>query len=330
MVIDRFGGPEVFRLAQVETPRPGTGEVLIKVAYAGVNPADWKCREGWLAQFFDYKMPFIVGFDAAGLVAAVGDGVTEFKVGDRVVTSSNQGLGEWGTYAEYVKSSIDRVAHIDAGLPFSTAAAIPTAAVTSWEGLFDTGGLTAGQSVLINGGAGGMGSFAIQFAKHAGARVAVTCGSHNIDYVRGLGADRPIDYRTEDVSAAVLDWAPGGVDLIMDTVGQGTLLNGVGMTKRGGMIAPIGTLIQDEPRFDESEAAARGVKIVPTMSNHARAGRQLRQIVDLFNQGVFRPPQLDILPLEQAGEAHRRVKDGHVRGKILLHVADLDGMGAAA
>jgi NADPH:quinone reductase-like Zn-dependent oxidoreductase len=322
MVIDRFGGPEVFRLAEVETPIPGPGEVLIRVAYAGVNPADWKCREGWLAQFFDYKMPFIVGFDAAGIVSAVGEGVTDYKVGDRVVTSSNQGIGEWGSYAEYVKSATDRVAHLADGVPFTTAASIPTAAITSWEGLFDTGGLTAGQSVLINGGAGGMGSFAIQFAKHAGARVAVTCGPNNIDYVRGLGADRAIDYRSEDVQDAVLDWAPGGVDLIMDTVGQGTLLNGVAMTKPGGTIAPIGTLIQDEPRFDAAAAAARGVRIVPTMSNHLRAGGQLRAIVGLFNQGAFRAPELTILPLEEAGEAQRRVKDGHVRGKILLHVAD--------
>jgi NADPH:quinone reductase-like Zn-dependent oxidoreductase len=120
----------------------------------------------------------------------------------------------------------------------------------------------------------------------------------------------------------VLGWAPGGVDLIMDTVGQGTLLNGVAMTKPGGMIAPIGTLIQDEPQFDRAAAEARGVRIVPTMSNHLRAGGQLRTIVGLFNQGVFRAPELTILPLEQAGEAQSRVKDGHVRGKILLRVAD--------
>ncbi len=327
MVIDRFGGPEVFRLAEVETPLPGPGEVLIQVAFAGVNPADWKCREGWLAHYFDYKMPFIVGFDAAGIVSAVGPGVTDYKIGDRVVTSSNQGIGEWGSYAEYVKSVTDRVAHLADSVPFATAAAIPTAGITSWEGLFDTGGLKPGQSVLINGGAGGMGSFAIQFAKYAGARVAVTCGPANIDYVRGLGADRAIDYRSENVLAAVLDWAPGGVDLVMDTVGQGTLPDGVEMTRPGGLIAPIGTLIPGEPQFDTAKAEARGVRIIPTMSNHLRAGRQLRATVDLFNRGVFRAPQIDIMPLEAAGEAQRRVKDGHVRGKILLRVADLDGVG---
>ncbi len=323
MVIDGFGGPEVFRAAEVETPKAGPGEVLIRVAYASVNPADWKCREGWLARFFDYKFPFIVGFDAAGIVAAVGEGIGDYKVGDRVVTSSNQGIGQWGTYAEYVVSVTDRVAKLADGLDFLTAAAIPTAAVTSWEALFDTGGLKAGQSVLINGGAGGMGSFAIQFAKHAGARVAVTCGPANLDYVRELGADLAIDYRTGKVLDGVLAWAPEGVDLIVDTVGQGTLLDGVAMTKPGGLIAPIGTLIPDEPGFDPAVAAGRNVRIVPTMSNHTRAGGQLRTIVDLYNQGVFRAPAIEVLPLEQAGKGQRKVKDGHVRGKILLHVADI-------
>ncbi|HLG87116.1 MAG TPA: NADP-dependent oxidoreductase [Alphaproteobacteria bacterium] len=323
MVIERFGGPDVLHPADVPTPEPGPGEVLIRVAYAGVNPADWKCREGWLSQFFDYKFPFIVGFDAAGIVAKVGQGVDTYKVGDRVVTSSNQGLGEWGTYAEFVKSSIDRVAPLADSVDFKTAASIPTAAVTSWEAMFDTGHLKAGQKVLIHGGAGGMGSFAIQFGKHIAADVAATCGPANLDYVRDLGADRPINYRSENVLHAVRAWAPGGVDLIIDTVGQGTLPDGMEMTKHGGAICPIGTLIKDEPQFDQTEAQRRGVRIIPTMSNRQRAGAQLRTIVALFGEGRFRAPAIEVLPLEKAGDAHRRVQDGHVRGKLLLKVADL-------
>ncbi len=323
MVIDGFGGPEVFRLGDIEMPEPGPDEVVIRVAYAGVNPADWKCREGWLAQFFQYQFPFVVGFDAAGVVSAVGPGVAHYKVGDRVVTSSNQGIGERGTYAEYVKSVTDRVAPMADSLDFKTAASIPTAAVTSWEALFGTGALKAGQSVLINGGAGGMGSFAIQFAKHAGAKVAATCGPKNLDYVRSLGADRAIDYRSQNVKDAVLAWAPEGVDLLVDTVGQGTILDGIAMTRPGGRITPIGTLIQNEPWFDMDAAAARNVQVIHTMSNRERAGDQLRTIVDFYNKGVFRAPEITVLPLTEAGEAHRRVKDGHVRGKILLHVADL-------
>jgi NADPH:quinone reductase-like Zn-dependent oxidoreductase len=322
MVIDRFGGPEEFRMGEIPMPVPGPDEIVIRVACAGVNPADWKCREGWLSQFFDYKFPFVVGFDAAGIVSAVGPGVTDYKVGDKVTTHSNQGIGENGSYAEYVKSVTDRCAHVADSVSYQVAASIPTAAVTSWEACFDTGGLKAGQTVLINGGAGGMGSFAVQFAKHAGAKVAVTCSARNIDYVRSLGADLAIDYRTQDVEKDVLAWAPGGVDLVIDTVGQGTLLNALNMTKRGGKITPIGTLIVDEPMIGKEEAAKRGVEFIPTMSNRARAGHQLREIVDLYNQGKLQPPQIEVLELSQAGEAHTRVKDGHVRGKIVLHVAD--------
>jgi NADPH:quinone reductase-like Zn-dependent oxidoreductase len=323
MVIHGFGGPEVLVPGEIEVPVPKPGEVLIRIAYASVNPADWKCREGWLSQFFDYKFPFVVGFDAAGIVAGVGEGVTEYKIGDRVVTSSNQGIGERGSYAEYLVSDIDRVSHIADTLDFATAASIPTAAITSWEGLFGTGDLKAGQTVLINGGAGGMGSFAIQFAKNAGAKVAVTCGPKNIDYVTSLGADLAIDYRSQNVLDAVLAWAPEGVDLIMDTVGQGSLPDGIAMTKPGGVIAPIGTLIANEPQFDPMVAEKRNVRVVPTMSNHLRAGGYLRHIADLYGKGVFRAPELTVMPLEQAAEAQRLVQAGHVRGKIVLHVSDL-------
>ncbi len=323
MVIDQFGGHDVFRMGDIEMPEPGPGEVVIRLAYASVNPADWKCREGWLAQFFDYQFPFVVGFDGAGVVSAVGEGVTAYKIGDRVVTSSNQGIGERGTYAEYVKSVIDRVAPLANSLDYKTAAAIPTAAVTSWEALFGTGALERGQDVLINGGAGGMGSFAIQFAKHAGARVAATCGPGNLDYVRGLGADLAIDYRLGKTKETVLAWAPDGVDLLVDTVGQGTILDGIGMVRRGGRITPIGTLIKDEPWWNMEEAKARDVQVIYTMSNRQQAGDQLRTIVDHYNKGIFRAPALTELPLAEAGEAHRRVKDGHVRGKIVLKIADL-------
>ena len=318
-----YRGHGAIEVEEVPTPEIGPGEVLIRIAYASVNPADWKCREGWLSQFFTYKFPFVVGFDAAGVIAGLGEGVTDYKIGDRVVTSSNQGIGENGSYAEYLKSVTDRVSHIADSLDFKTAASIPTAAVTSWEGLFGTGDLKAGQSVLINGGAGGMGSFGIQFAKHAGARVAATCGPGNIDYVKSLGADLAIDYRSQNVLDGVLAWAPGGVDVIMDTVGQGTLADGIAMTKPGGVIAPIGTLIQNEPQFDPVAAAARNVRVVPTMSNRMKAGDQLRTIVDLYGKGVFRAPEINVLPLEQAGLAHTKVKDGHVRGKIVLQVADI-------
>lgn len=320
MVLNRFGGPEVLEIAQIERPSAGPGQVVVQVAYAGVNPADWKAREGWLQLYFQYVFPFVVGFDAAGLVSEVGEGVTGLAVGDRVVTASNQGKGERGSYAEYVLSDRERVVKLPDHVSLRDAASIPTAAITAWEAVFDVGGTRAGQHVLVNGGAGGTGGFAVQLAKMAGAKVAATCGPANVDYVRSLGADLAIDYRQGDVRAQVAAWAPDGVDLVVDTVGQGTLLDSIEMVRRGGIVAPIGTLIADEPMPDAARAAELGVSIVPTIANFARQERQLNALVEALGGGKIKAPSIEILPLAQAGEAHRRVKDGHVRGKILLAV----------
>ncbi len=320
MVLNRFGGPEVLERARIERPSAGPGQVVVQVAYAGVNPADWKAREGWLQLYFQYVFPFVVGFDAAGHVAEVGEGVTGLAVGDRVVTASNQGKGERGSYAEYVLSDRERVVKLPDHVSLRDAASIPTAAITAWEAVFDVGGTKAGQHVLVNGGAGGTGGFAVQLAKMAGAKVAATCGPANLDYVRSLGADLAIDYRQGDVRAQVAAWAPDGVDLVVDTVGQGTLLDSIEMVRRGGIVAPIGTLIADEPMPDAARAAELGVSIVPTIANFARQERQLNALVEALGAGKIKAPAIEILPLAQAGEAHRRVKDGHVRGKILLAV----------
>ncbi|MEV0669465.1 NADP-dependent oxidoreductase [Mycobacterium sp. NPDC050441] len=320
MVLEEFGGPEVLHMAAVERPQAAPNGVIVQVAYAGVNPADWKNREGWLARFFDYQFPFVLGFDAAGLVAEVGENVTDLAVGDRVVTASNMGRGERGTYAQFVASDRERVVKLPDHVSFSDAAALPTAGITCWEALFDVGGTTAGSTVLINGGAGGMGSIAIQLATMAGAKVAATCGPANLDYVRSLGADLAIDYRQGGVLAAVREWAPDGVDLVVDTVGQGSLLDSIEMLKRGGIVTPIATLIADEPMPDPERAAELGVTVVPIMSNYANQERQLNGLVDAIAAGRIQAPEIDIMPLDQAGEAHRRVAGGHVRGKILLAV----------
>jgi NADPH:quinone reductase-like Zn-dependent oxidoreductase len=324
MVLDGFGGPEVLHEATIERPSAAPNGVVVRVAYAGVNPADWKNREGWLAQFFEYRFPFVLGFDAAGVIAEVGEGVTDLVVGDRVLTASNMGRGERGTYAEYVASDRERVVRLPDSVRLAEAAAMPTAGCTCWEALFDVGDVGAGSTVLINGGAGGMGSYAIQLATMVGARVAATCGPANLDYVRGLGAALAIDYRLGAVGQAVRAWAPGGVDLVVDTVGQGTLLDSIEMVKRGSVVTPIATLIADEPMPDPARAAELGVSVIPTMSNYANQERQLTALVDALAAGRIRAPQLEILPLAKVADAHRRIQAGHVRGKIVLEVnADL-------
>lgn len=320
MVLDRFGGPEVLHMAQIERPPARPGTVVIEVAYAAVNPADWKSREGWLSQYFQYRFPFVVGFDATGRVAEVGEGVTRLKPGDRVVTASNQGKGERGSYAQFVLSDIERVVKLPDSVSLIEGATLPTAGMTAWQAVFDAGETGPGKSVVVNGGAGGTGSFAIQLAKMAGASVAATCSAHNEAYVKSLGADIAIDYRTADVAAEIRAWAPQGVDVVVDTVGQGSFLFVVDCMRRGGVIAPIGTLIANEPQYDAARAAGQGVRVIPTISSFDRQEAHLNGLVKALSEGRILAPETEILPLVQAGEAHMRVKQGHVRGKLLLSV----------
>ncbi|MFC3106613.1 zinc-binding alcohol dehydrogenase family protein [Undibacterium arcticum] len=321
IVIHRFGGPEELQLAEVATPEPGAGEVLIRVVLAGVNPADWKCREGRLQHYFNYQFPFIVGFDAAGVVERVGESVTEYAVGDTVLTSSNQGRGEWGSYAEYVKSSTANVARLPKGIDFAQGATIPTAGATAWGAVHDVGAVKAGQKVLINGGSSSVGIFAIQLAKAAGCEVAATCGPANLDFVKSLGADHVINYRSEAVLEATAAWAPEGVDLLVDAIGLSSLpADSTRVIRPGGALVAIATLIQDIGGFDAALAKSRDVRLLSNMAAAARIPEHLRAVVDAVAQGRVTTPPYEILPLEQAGEAHRRVADGHVRGKLLLRV----------
>ncbi len=320
MVLHEFGGPDVLKLEEIERPSAAPGNVVVEVAYASVNPADWKSREGWLAQYFQYKFPFVVGFDAAGIVAEVGEGVEGLKVGDRVVTPGNQGMGERGSYAEFLHAAAERTIKLPDSVALKDAASLPTAGMTAWEAVFDVGETREGSVVVVNGGAGGTGGFAVQLARMAGARVAATCGPDNIDYVKSLGADHAINYRDGDVYAAIRQWAPEGVDVVIDTVGQGTFTGILPAMKRGGIVSAIGTLIADEPRIDPDAAAAAGVTVVPTISNFANQPRQLAALVDALASGKIRAPQYEILPLAEAAEAHRKVQAGHVRGKLLLEV----------
>ncbi len=322
MVIDRFGGPEEFHFAEVPTPAPGTGEVVIRLAYAAVNPADWKCRAGWFAPYADYEFPFIIGLDGAGIIAAVGPGVSAFKPGDRVATKANQ-AEKWGTYAEYVRTEAGRVAAVGSRIPLEEAATVPTCGISAWEGIDHVGHVQAGQTVLVHGGAGGTGSLAIQIARLFGTRVAATCGPDNLEYVRSLGAERAIDYRSENIVEAVTAWAPGGVDFAFDCVGQGSFKDGLKAVKRGGTFGYIKTVIPDEPIISMEEGAKAGVKVELVSSNPTRLEGQLARVMDAFNKGQLRAPAIAIMPLEQVAEAHRRVEDGHVRGKIVLKIAEL-------
>ena len=324
MIIEETGGPEVLKFAEIDTPVPQPGELLIQVAYAGVNPADWKNRQGFLTQFRPYSFPYIIGFDAAGVVAALGEGVTGFAVGDRVFTPTNHGQGGQGSYAEYVLASADRVAHIPPGLGFAEAAALPVAALTAWQALFDRGGLEAGQTAMIHGGSGGLGSFAVQFARWAGARVAATCSTANVEYLQSLGVERVIDYRREDIATVIQAWAPGGLDYLMDAVGVSTLPNGLDLVRSGGAFVSIPTLTDDgDIPAAAAAGAARGVNRVFSTMDDIGCSATLRMIGALLVSGDITLPPLREFALKEAAEAHRVIQQGHNRGKMVLKVADL-------
>jgi NADPH2:quinone reductase len=335
MIINEFGDSEKFQLAEMSRPMPADDEVLIRVACAAVNPVDWKERQGVFGQGprrREYSFPCVLGFDASGVVEAVGRDVAGVRPGDRVVTCSD-GPGNGGTYAEFVAVRQDRVGPMPRSIDFANAAAYPLAGLTVWQDLFgpEKGALQAGQSVLIHGGAGGLGSYGIQFAKAAGLHVAATCSTRNLDYVASLGADCVIDYVTQDIVSAARAWAPGGVDVVIDAVGPATLPAALDMIRPGGRLVSVATLTDDgDIAAGQAVAAARGMEKIWAIMSFENVTPQLAEIATLFDQGAVRPPPITIYPLERLAEAHREVETGHVRGKVVIHVADLDEPTAAS
>ena len=324
VIIEETGGPEVLRYAEIATPEPGPQDIRVRIAYAGVNPADWKNRQGMLAAFRPYTFPCVIGFDAAGVVDKVGAAVTAFKPGDRVFTPTNHGQGGQGSYAEFAIASADRVAHIPEGMSFAQAAALPVAALTAWQGLFDRGGLQTGQLAMIHGGSGGLGGFAVQFARWAGARVAATCSTPNVEYLKALGVERVIDYRKENIAEAVAAWAPGGLDYLMDAVGASTIPNGLDMVRPGGTFVSIPTLTDDGDIPAAAVAgAAKGVNRVFSTMVDVGCSAQLAKIASLLVEGHITLPPLQEYALRDVALAHAAIQGGHTRGKIVLKVGEL-------
>ena len=229
--IHTYGGPEVLVYEEVPRPQPGQGEVLVRVEAAAVNPVDWKIREGYLREMLPHALPLIMGWDVSGVVEETGPGVTRFRAGDEVF--SRPDLLRDGTYAEYVVIRETEVALKPGSVDHLHAAAIPLAGLTAWKSLIEAAGAAPGQRVLIHGAAGGVGSYAVQLAKWRGAHVTATASAPNLDYLRRLGADEIIDYRSvrfEDVT--------GDVDVVIDTIGGDTQQRSWQVLKRGGSSSP--------------------------------------------------------------------------------------------
>jgi len=300
-----FGGPEVLVLEKMPRPQAGAGEVLIRVHAAGVNPLDWKVRAGHVKAWLQHRLPLIPGWDVSGVVEAVAPDVTAFKIGDGVY-----GMLDFmrnGAYAEYVAARTLNLAFKPNSIDHIQAGAVPLASLTAWQSLFEVAGLKSGQTVLIHAAAGGVGHFAVQFAKWKEAKVIGTASAGNENFLRGLGADEVIDYRTTKFEEAVQD-----VDVVLDTIGGDTQQRSWQVLRKGGiLVATLG--ISSLEAAHQHGVRGEGVMVHPDAA-------QLTQIAALIDAGKLKPAVTTILPLAEAARAHELGERGHVRGKIVLQV----------
>jgi NADPH:quinone reductase-like Zn-dependent oxidoreductase len=303
--IHEFGGRDQLQLLELPEPKVPPDFVKIEVRAAGVNPVDWKLREGRLEPRFPVSFPVVPGWDAAGVVAEVGPAVTEFAPGDEVYAYCRKHFIGEGTYAEYVSVPDAYVARKPKSLSFEQAGAIPLAGSTAYQALFLSAGLTAGERVLVSAAAGGVGSFAVQLAIDAGAEVIGVASEQHRERVLELGAYEVID-RSRDVVEAALELAPKGVDVAFDLYGDAQLGDAV---RDGGRLVSIAS----PPSYSERGVVASYVFVRPD-------GEQLEELATLADDGRLLVDIAEVLPLEEAARAHELSEGGHVRGKLVLRV----------
>jgi NADPH:quinone reductase-like Zn-dependent oxidoreductase len=303
LTLNGYDGLSSLRLEDVATPEPGPNDVLVKVQAASVNPVDGKITKGYGGPTAQRKLPHVLGRDCAGTVAKVGSAVTAFKVGDEVY-----GVGDparWGTFAEYVAMPAATTAKRPASLSPVDAGSLPIAGLSAWAGIVSTGHVAKGQRVLVHAGAGGVGSFAVQLAKHLGAWVAATAGARNAGFVKSLGADQVIDYTKGDFAAAIKD-----VDLVFDLIGGDVRFKSFAVLKPGGVITHISVppMTQAPPRSD--------VEVKPAPVKYDAA--LIEQIGALVTSGDVEPVVTEVFTFGDAKKAFEHVMTGHARGKVML------------
>jgi NADPH2:quinone reductase len=322
MVMDRLDDDMEIRLAEVPLPGLGADDVLVRIAYASVNPADWKLCSGWMKRFeaFQPAQPFTPGFDGAGVIERAPEG-SGLRKGDRVFVRAKQMIGRDGTFAEFTGVDLEGVAKVPDRLSLQAAATVGTAGFTGYQCVGPRGAdLQPGQTLFVQGGSGGTGSFVVQFAKVLGARVAASCSTPNVDYLKSLGVDLVIDYRQEKVAERLRAWAPEGVDAFIDLFNLGSDEDPLAVVRRGGVYIGIETLDVSVRVKTEADGAAHGVQVKQLVAQRADGPAEMPRIGALMASGQVKTPQLTVEPLDQAGEVLRRLRSGHTRGKILLAV----------
>jgi alcohol dehydrogenase len=323
-----YGGPEVLKLEEIAPPTPGPHDVRVAVHASSVNPVDFKIRSGGQRAVVWLKFPWTLGMDVSGVVVEVGAKVTQFKVGDEVVSSPSH--RRMGCYADEVVIRADECALKPRGLSHQEAASLPLVGLTAWDALVSSMRVSRGERVLIQAGAGGVGTIAIQLAKHLGAEVLTTCSAGNVELVRKLGADVAIDYRARDWREVARD-----CDGVLDSLGGEAMTGAITTVKRGGRVACITPGL---PEFTEKYGAVpglvifgvsmgatmvralvgRGVKLslVTRQSN----GKKLGELMKIVESGAIKPVIDRAFPLAEVAEAHRYLETGRAKGKVVLSV----------
>jgi NADPH:quinone reductase-like Zn-dependent oxidoreductase len=304
--IHAYGGPEVLQFEDAPRPVPGKGEVLVRVHAASINPLDWKARAGYLKDYIPHRLPFIPGWDLSGVVESNGAGASLFQPGDAVYGMADPSKD--GAYAEYIAVPEAILARKPASIDHAQAAAVPLAGLTAWHGLFETANLQPGQRILITGGAGGVGSFAVQIAKWKGARVSATASARNHALLRELGAEEVVDYTTTPFEKVIKN-----MDLVLDTVGGETFAKAFATVRKGG--TAMSTAAQPDP----AQAEKLGIRILAVKNRPDAAA--LKELAGLIDAGRLRPIVESRLPLAEARKAHEMNQTGHTRGKIVLLAA---------
>lgn len=303
LVYDSYGGLDTMRVADMPDPEPGPGDVLVEVHAAGINPIDWKLREGYLRGRFELDFPDVAGRDLSGVVVATGENVSDLAVGDAVFGVCPP--SRWGSHAELVAVDAavlapkpDDVSHIDAG-------AIALVGNTALTALERTAKVGPGMTVLIHAGAGGVGTFAVQYCKSQGATVYATCSGHNVDFLEGLGADEVVDYTATDFTEVLTD-----LDVVYDTMGGDTHLRSYRVLKPGGMLVCLNAapVPEEKPRDD--------ITVETPPVGYTRA--EIAHIGELMVSGAVEATVSALFPLGDAVEAYRLSESGHARGKIVL------------
>jgi NADPH:quinone reductase-like Zn-dependent oxidoreductase len=304
--ISAYGGKDVLHINEVEKPSAGPDQVLVEVHAAAVNPFDVTVREGGAQQMAPLNFPATLGGDVAGVVVEISEGVTGFEIGQAVYGQANA-LSGHGSFAEFSPIKASQLASKPTSLDITAAAAVPLVSGSAYQALVEHLNLQTGQKILVHGGGGGIGSVAVQLAKHLGAHVTATAAADDLDYVRGLGADEVIDYQSQDFTQLV-----HGLDAVFDTVGGETT------TKSYGVLKPGGILVSMAAQPDEALAKQHDIHFIHQFTHTTT--ENLTKIAELIDAGTLKIRVDKVFPLDQAAEALEYAKTGHPHGKVVIQV----------